>query len=106
MSSDEEEEEHETLDAAKLKALRPEWRALAMALDGRYALLTEDDVWQALEKFGGHLAKASLHLKALSDERSISPEDRAIRDLLVSERASEASRIVMWCCNTLCCLSS
>ena len=86
MSSDDDGEEDDDFNLAVLKRSRPKWRPIAAALNGRHPHITEQDVWKALEKFGGVLAKASAHLQALSDERSMTPEERAIRDTLVVKR--------------------
>ena len=87
MSSVEEEEEADDVNVAELKRTRPQWQAMAMALSGRFPLITEEDIWKSLEQFAGHLAMASSSLKELSDERSLSPEDRAIRDTIAARKA-------------------
>lgn len=86
-SAEEEEEEDGDFNVAELKRTRPKWKAMVMALSGRFPFITEDDIWKALEEFAGHLAMASSHLKELSDERSLSPEDRAIRDTIAVRKA-------------------
>ena len=84
MSSEEEEEEELTLE--EIQSSAPHWAPLASALQGRYERITAEDVWRALHQFHGQVAKASNFLSVLSDERSLSPEARAVRDALKRKR--------------------
>jgi len=81
-SGGEDEDDEDNVDVDYIKSTRPKWKAMVMALTGRYDNITEDDIWIALDKYAGQVGKASMHLKSLSAERSITPEEKAIRETL------------------------
>ena len=70
----------------RLKKTHPAWKASVKSLAGLYEHIKNDDIWLALFRSNGNTTQAHAAIRELSEKRSMTPEEYAIKKKLEAKR--------------------